>query len=226
MEFGMHALCREEAWFCFLTHFSNDIATVASGMSQVFAEAMNIFFEPSGFNLHEGGISLPFAGTTRRIWAGLGVIIQDGAAHKSTWCSRGDGASKLCLLCQNIFTDASEMVDSDGAHLLRCNVVHERDLVAATDADLRNVARYLEASFAIMGPGVNFRELEQALGQSHSPHGILLHRGLDHLVKPCTQYMHDWMHTLFSDGIYNMVVYLIFEALIATGCVDIYEVFK
>ena len=165
---------------------------------------------------------MPLHSGPRRIWATLSLIIQDGAAHKYTWRARGDGASKLCLLCQNLFSDASEICDSDGSALLRCNVLDEADLIASDDAGVRAVARYIEARFGVLAPS-DFTRLQQAIGMTHAERSILLDLSLDAIVKPTSQLVHDWMHCLFADGIYNMVVFLLFEAVIDDGFTDIYE---
>mgnify|MGYP001065664329 CR=1 FL=1 len=132
-EFGAHALSREESWFCVLTHSSEDVKRFHAGMSQVFKIILQLFFSGSGFNFQTGGIMLPVG----RCWAKLSIIIQDGDAHVQTWGIRGSKGSKSCLLCQNLFTEESDLVASDGTNLLRCNVVHEDDLVPATCVNLR-----------------------------------------------------------------------------------------
>ena len=86
--------------------------TLAAGLSQLVAGIRKIFFSEGG-NLANAGMLLPFAdmhGTPMRIWATLGGMIQDGGAHKAVWHSRGDGASKFCLLCKNIFAENQRLL--------------------------------------------------------------------------------------------------------------------
>jgi hypothetical protein len=223
LELGAHALSREETWFPLMTEYSNVVNEVHASMSQVFAEIIKAFFPAQGFNLMTGGINVPIGGG-RRFWAKLGICLQDGAAHKMTWSSRA-GACRLCLLCNNIFTEQSAVVDSDGTHLLRINVVKEEDCELSTDNGLRNVARYLERKAGTLTQTA-FENLQKALGITHLPYSILLDRSLDDIVKPSCQYMHDWMHTLFADGIANLLVYLLFEAFITEDRKQIYELFR
>ena len=42
LEFGMHALCREESWFCIVTEYSIDMNTISAGLSQAFGALENI----------------------------------------------------------------------------------------------------------------------------------------------------------------------------------------
>ena len=77
---------------------SHRINKAAAGLSQVVGEVLKLFFAADGFDLQNGGVVLPIAGNPTRFWAKLGLVLQDGGAHKTTWHARGDGASKLCLL--------------------------------------------------------------------------------------------------------------------------------
>jgi hypothetical protein len=223
LEFGPHALSREETWFPLMTEYSLVVNNVQATMSQVFSEIIKFCFQTDGLIFLTGGISLPIRGGTR-FWAKLGIFLQDGAAQTMTWSARA-GACRLCLLCNNIFTEQSQVVDADGSHLLRCNVVKEENCELSTDDGLRNVARYLEGKAGTMLPS-HFDDLQKALGLTHRPYSLLLDRNLDSIVKPTEQYMHDWMHTLFADGIANLNVYLLFEAFFSEDRRQVYELFR
>ena len=220
MELGVNALSREEAWFSILAEYSVFVKEISAGLSQVVAAALKSFFDPAGFNFQLGGINLPFAGADVRLWAKLGVILQDGGAHKSVFHSRGDGAAKPCLLCKNLFTDWSNLCGDDGERLLRSNIIKFNELVPATSRELRTTARYV----ATQSHRADFADVQQALGITHHPHSLLLDRALDVIVQPAEAYVHDWMHALFVDGVVNMVVYLLFEAFVQGG-MQVYDGF-
>ena len=108
-----------------------------------------MFFGAAGSpNFATSGMAIPGDESGGRLFAKLGALIQDGGAHKSVWHSRGDGGSKPCILCKNVWTEDSRMTDSDGTNLLRCNVLKYKDLAPAGCRDLRNAYRYLEAESA------------------------------------------------------------------------------
>ena len=211
LELGPYALSREESWFPLMTEYSKVVNEVEASLSQVFGAIIKSIFNPEYFDLQTAGINLPI-GDGRRLWAKLGVFLQDGAAHQMMWSAR-TGMSRMCLLCANVFTEKSELVAEDGSSLLKCNIVHEKDLVFATDDSLRMDARYLEGKAGTMNKQ-KFDKLQQALGITHRPGSLLLDRDLYHIIKPSEQYMHDWMHTLFANGIVNTMVFLLFEAFI------------
>ena len=213
LEFGKAALSHEECWFCIVTEFSTCIRKVAAGLSQLFGALLKVFFSSDGNNLGQSGVCLFFGDVNVRLWAKFAVFIQDGGAHKSTFHIRGDGASKMCPLCKDLFTESSQLVDHDGDHLLRCNIIKKKDLTKNTGKELRKVARYI----ARMKGTADFDLLQQALGVTHHEHSLLLDPTLDKIFDPCAAYMHDWMHGFFSNGVVNIVVYLLFEAFIGTG---------
>ena len=160
-----------------------------------------------------------------RLWAKMAIILQDGGAHKETFHPTGDGGSKLCMLCRNIWTETCNVCDEDGTDLLMCNVIKTANLVLATSKQLRKTARYLETKVGVM-TGEKFTNLQQALGITHEPYGILLDRTLDTIVQPTEVFMHDWMHLLFVSGVANLVVYLTFESFIGNDRKEVYEHFR
>jgi hypothetical protein len=225
LELGVNALSREEAWFCIAAEYSTNVSAVSAGLSQVFGALVKLFFDKDGYNLGVTGILLDFGDESIRLFAKLGGVLQDGGAHKSVWHSRGDAASRYCLLCKNLFTAESKLCDEDGNHLLCCNVVKLNELVPATSRDIRAVARHIESKAGTLSRE-QFSDLQQALGMTHHPHGLLLDRTLDDIVDPVEVYMHDWMHALCVDGVCNLVIYLLFESFIDQGHANIYQVFS
>jgi hypothetical protein len=224
LELGASALSREESWFCTLSEYSTVINSIHAGLSQAFSAIIKLFFSSDGFNFETVGINLPFDTNDIRLFAKLGVIIQDGGAHKSVWSSRGDAASKYCLLCKNLFTESSRMCGEDGSSLLTCHATKLDQLVPASDDDLRRNARFIAGQAHIMNNEA-FTQLQQSLGMTHHPHALLLDRSLDWL-KPTEIYMHDWMHALFVDGVVNAIVVLLFGAFIKKGMNKIYTTFS
>ena len=225
LEFGTNALSREESWFTVVTEYSTTINDVCAGLSQLLAGVIKVFFDDGGFNLGTNGILLPVGAGGTRLWARLGGIIQDGAAHKSTWSSRGDGASKMCLLCKNLFVEKSNICEEDGTNLLCCNVIKHKDLVPASSQELRKTARYIARRADSMSPEA-FTALQQSLGMTYQPCALLLDAALDKVVDPVNIFLHDWMHGLFVDGVFNICLFLMFEVFIQKGFNTVYAVFS
>ena len=226
LEFGDHVLCHEEAWFTLCTELSTKMKKVSAGLSQLIGAIIKVFMDPHGHNISITGILLEFpSGQCIRLWAVIGGFLMDGAAHKSVWHSRGDGASCPCLKCLNFFTESSKLVDEDGNNMLVCKVVKSCDLAVATSTAVRNKVRYLETMEGRLGKGA-FQRQQQALGMTHQPDSLLLDRSLDSVVDPCRMLWHDWMHGFFVAGVWNISLYLFFEKCIELGHKNVYQAFS
>ena len=225
LELGANVLSKEEAWFTLMTEFSEMINQVASGLSQTFGSLVKTFFQPDGFNIGGAGIGLQLGEVNIRLWAKAGIVLQDGGAHKYVWCSRGHGASKSCLLCNNLFSRESRLVDTDATHMLVCDALRYDDLIPTSDEELRTRARFLAGISGTAAPA-EFDNYQQALGLTYLPHNILLDRYLDTILSPTESFTHDPMHCFFADGIVNICVYLLFEAFIGARMTTIYETFQ
>ena len=223
-ELGSHALCREDSWFVVLIEFSSVVNKLHAGISQLFKLVLKRFFQRDGHNFATSGVLLEFGDVDIRLWAVVGGILQDGGAHKYVWHIRGDGATRFCVLCRNLFTESSNLVDEDGTNLLCCNVIKLDELVPMSGVDLRKNARYLASQFGRLRDW-QFTELQQSMGLTYHPHALLLDRELDATLDPCKVYQHDTMHGLFVDGVVNLVMYLLFECFIKSGMTNVYAVF-
>ena len=90
--------------------------------------------------------------------------------------------------------------------------------------NIRGSARWLAKQVGVAP--AKFTEFQQALGITHHPHSLLLNRSLDTIVDPVEIYMHDWMHMIFVDGVFNLVLYLLLETMIKLNCHTIYQVYS
>ena len=171
-------------------------------------------------------MNLTIDGDDFRLFAKLGIVLQDGAAHKMVFGTRGDSACKVCILCLNEFTDKSEIADEDGTDMLRCNTIKLDELEAASSHVLRTNARYLEGVAATCADNDEFVRIQKAVGMAHTPNGILLDPYLDEYLDPVDVYLHDYMHTLFVDGVLGLTIHLCFEAFLSNGQVGVYESFS
>jgi hypothetical protein len=86
LEFGAQALQKEESWLCVFSGRSINVNKAAAGISQVFGSMLKMFFGSLGFNIRTGGIVLQDnENKSIRFFSKLGMILQDGGAHKLIW---------------------------------------------------------------------------------------------------------------------------------------------
>ena len=209
LEFGLVALSNESLWFTLTTTRSSLVKKAAGGMAQVFGEVLKLLFVKAdvktiGFTLHRDGKVV-------YLYIELGFFVQDGSAHKFTWHCKGDAGSKLCLLCKNLFSEASEIADEDGEQQLRCNCTKYSELDLASSAELRGAVRELNALKLVEDPEA-FKVSETVKGFVYQPYTMLADEELDDTVDVVAQFMHDWMHMLFVAGVWNLVVHLVLQA--------------
>jgi hypothetical protein len=213
VQLGHLVLQKEEAWLCNFVCRSSVIANLSGGISQAFAVALRLFFGALTCNLATGGMVLIHSdGSQHRLWCNLGMILQDGGAHKLVWHCKGDAGTKMCMLCRNLVSVKSQVVDEDGSNLLTCSVVFEKDLDFASDEDILGTISRLAAAFGTISKAM-FELKQQACGFNHEPHGILSDKDLHGIVLPASQFCHDWMHGLLVNGVFHTVAYLLLAGL-------------
>ena len=223
LELGSNVLSREESWFTVTAKRSSEVTKISGGMSQVFGAILTVFFATAGTNMAVSGLTLKHRDNPMvRIFAKLKCFVQDGGAHKITWHCKGDGGLRLCMLCKNLFTHKSELCDDDGSGLLRCNVIVDSELDMATDAEIINTVRDLAAHADVDSKG-DFEARQKIVGFVHEPSSMLLNPDLDGVIQPASQFMHDWMHGIFGNGVFNILIYLVLEAFQDNGVANIWD---
>ena len=202
----------EDAWCPLITEPAVAVKTVTSGISQVFAAAIKVFFGSKTFDFRSGVQLQDPSGNRVRFYATLSMIIQDGAAHKSVFGCKGDAGIRMCMLCKNVVSTPSALTDADGTNLLVCSIVHESDCRFSTDAEVRGAVKRV-AHFKATASKAQYELRTQAIGFSHLEHGLLQDPDLESVVHPVSQYCHDWMHGVFNGGIFNVLVLRFMESL-------------
>ncbi len=205
LEFGLH-LSDETAWFPCVAEASQGLKKVNGGISQVMAAVLKLCFGSHTFDFRTGIQLQGPDGSRVRVYITLSMMVQDGAAHKLIWQCKGDAGSRLCILCRNLVSRSSGLVDEDGSDLLVCSTINAQDLDLATDDDIRGSINRLKA-YKLTDNNATFKLRQQAVGFTYCEHGLLFDSALDDIVKPASQYCHDWMHGLLSNGVFSIVVF-------------------
>ena len=118
LELGPVTLQMEEAWFCCLARRSREVSKLAAGISQVVAVVLRHFFGELGCNLRTGGMVLRSpTGCQRRLFCGLGMVVQDGGAHKLLWHCKGDAGTRPLL--QTLIRNLDSEINPEPLNLSR-----------------------------------------------------------------------------------------------------------
>ena len=188
---------------------SSEVAGIAGGMAQILGAILKLVFCTCA--LLEVGQNLPFmGGSTIRLVAKFGFFVQDGGAHKITWHCKGDSGTRFCLLCKNVVSFKSKLADGEGA--FRCNVCEHRQLDLASDEFIKESVRKLHRHKAIDNKE-DFKKRETRLGFTYQLYSLILDAELEDTIKPVSQFMHDWMHCMFVQGVWNLTMNLLLEAV-------------
>ena len=202
LELGYH-LGNEDAWCPMVAEPSRALKHVASGIGKVFCQVLKLFFGGSdGSHDFRAGIKLDGPGVSIRLFVALAMFLQDGGAHKMVWRCKGDGGTRLCMLCKTLVAAVSRL--DRGA--LHSNLVGELSL--ASNADIKGAIARLKA-FKLTESKTNFKLREQAIGFTLEDHNVLTDPALDDIIEPADQFCHDWMHGLLSAGVFNIICFLV-----------------
>ena len=134
LEFGAKALSQESAWLTVACQRSTTISQVNAGIGQLVKQIIKHTFQSDGVDLEKVGFVLKSqAGKLYRLHLKLGCFVQDGAAHRAMFSIKGDSGTRCCLLCKNIISHRSSLVDEEGCDILVTDLVKESKLDLTTD---------------------------------------------------------------------------------------------
>ena len=211
IELGVQALAREEAWFTATTCRSKLLVDVHGNLAQLMGAILKLCCGRDTTNALDEGILLRYGERCVRFHFTLSLFIQDGGAHKAMWHCVGDGGTRFCVLCKNVVSAHSELEAFDPSGLLRSNIIRRAELVASTDAEIKDAARRI-AHYHGLENATQFKLREQVIGFSFQPYNLCTDAELDSIIQPASQFVHDWMHGLFANGVFNDLLWLLLRA--------------
>ena len=217
-EFGPRVLSNEAVWLPILELRTSETSKLSAGISQVCKLIVKSVFMNPNCETSLLGIQLKEpTGKRLRFRLILAYILQDGAAHKYVFCTKGDNGCKMCLLCRNSVAIDTDFKDDDDEIVVRASVTYEHECDFADDNDIRGtIARLKEKHEAFENDEMKageFATWQKAIGLNWEPDGLLMDSELAEFIRPTKHYMHDWMHCLFVQGIFQTVVWLLFAAI-------------
>ena len=122
-----------------------------AGIGQLFKQIIKHTFQSDGVDLEKGGFVLKSPqGSLHRLYLKLGCFVQDGAAHRAMFSIKGDSGTRCCLLCKNIISHRSSLVDEAGCEILVTDLVKESQLDLTNDKDIWSTVARLKANHTTM----------------------------------------------------------------------------
>ncbi|CAE7202212.1 unnamed protein product [Symbiodinium sp. CCMP2592] len=205
-------LSREDFWYCLCVKRTEEVSELKAGMSQVMRLILESLF---GTRLPETGVLLASAVGTLRLHFRLGMILQDGAAHKAVFSNRQDTGCKPCPLCSNIF----QLKDTgNSGRNVWGQFLKRSDCIVASDEEIMACwERLAEAKGS--QPAGHFEQRQKAAGMTWSQHALLSSSSLQQLglCRPSSLYCYDYMRCLVSHGVMNEMAFWVLEDLTQSG---------
>lgn len=213
LEFG-RLLSRSDMWFCLCTIRSTEVSLLQAGFSSVFRLILEGLF---GNGLPSTGVLLTSQKGSLKVFFCLGMLLQDGSAHKTVWANRQDTGSKPCFLCKNIF-QLRDAESSEGQCKVFSQFLEYKQLDIASDLEVLQSWQRLAEKSKIL-PQAEFNKWQQATGLSYNEHALMSSTTLQacHLLKPISLYCFDFMHTLCSHGVMNEMIFLVLNEISSSG---------
>ena len=158
------------------------------------------------------GVLLSFEAGNVRLFFKLGIFIQDGSSHKYCFSSKGDSGLKYCLLCNVTASKVSDEEDPESAEL--SHALKYNQLRVYSDEEILGTFDRLEQRKAVLS-NADFGLWQKAVGITYNTQMLLLNAELRaaSVLRPATQYCHDYMHGCLSNRTLGVSVFLLFSAL-------------
>ncbi len=155
-------------------------------------------------------------GQMKSVTARIKLIIQDEAALRQCFSTKGASGSVPCLFCRNVYRGAADPRSLSGG-IVHYKTALPHTFALADDADIWNVADLLQLRQPTVSAAA-FADLQQQYGITHSPAGVLLDAQLRAIVRPIGHSMLDWMHVLCcSGGVFQLLIMAILQTFVSGG---------
>ena len=214
-------LSKPELWFTLLIKRADQVAMLAANIGQCLRLILEHMFGNSHAHPH-AGVLLKRASRTLKLYWSFGYFLQDGSAHKFTYSNKQDGGSRVCMACKNIFVLQSKEDEEGSIQLAKFTKHHQLEI--ATDDELLQSWSRMQARKTECAKD-RFKSWTQATGISFSEHALLLSSSLreQQVLKPISQWVHDYMHGLCCNGVLSWVTFLLIKAFFDNGVKDIWQ---
>lgn len=203
-------------WFPLGILNSDVVATTKGQVSGVWRILLRQMFLRPGCNLIKGVGVKNWHGQMKSVTARIKLIIQDEAALRQCFSTKGASGSVPCLFCRNAYRGAADPRSLSGG-IAHYKTALPHTFALADDADIWNVVDLLQLRQPTVSAAA-FADLQQQYGITHSPAGVLLDAQLRAIVRPIGHSMLDWMHVLCcSGGVFQLLIMAILQTFVSGG---------
>ena len=199
LQFQDH-LSQEDSWLTLCVERSSFISTLDGGIAQIMSIILKSMFNQPIQDPRTSGMRLKNASMgDLTIWLDFTMVLADGAAQKQIWSSKGDSGTRFCLLCCNVHGRPTAQAQEDDPEELHCDTMRYEQLHLVQDQEILDSYQRLHGR-ARSCTKSDFAKWQKACGLSYSQYAIMLCPELlnQHLLRPISQFCHDWMHGILQ----------------------------
>lgn len=208
-------LSSEDAWLLLSVHRTSTVATIQSGIGQIMTKVLSQFFCNPICSPQNGVLLQHESDPSRniRLYFGVSMFLQDGGAMKFCFNLKGDAGDKFCSLCCNCRAYNFEGMEEE---MLGSDVCSLKELQLATDAEVLKAFQTCKEKKRTLSKS-DFALWETATGITYNDYALFLNEELLALglLQPVSQYCHDWMHALCSQGVMQVAIFRLLDTLSA-----------
>ena len=110
------------------------------------------------------------------------------------------------MLCKNLVAEKAGLAGGSSGRLTD-DLMDRSKLLFASNAEICATVRRLHAYKATCTNNDEFKLRQQAWGFTYQEHGVLEGNDLAEYVKPADQFVHDWQHGIFNNGMFNVLAF-------------------
>ena len=197
----------EDAWFILALLPSTIVAQLEASIGQVFSKIIEAIFLGPACD-PRNGLYMPHPVGTMdlMLYFTFGGFVQDGLAMKQTFNIKGASGDKFCMLCSNIRAMSLDLpAGSPEEDIPGSNATKLADCILSTDQEVLDAFQTCQQKSRTLSKK-HFELWGKASGITFSHHALLLQQPLldSNLLQPVSGYIHDWMHTMASQGVMHV----------------------
>ena len=186
------------AWFSCAYVLSSAMSDAGVSISVLMAAFLRIFWLGDSC-LRSVGVRLPSLGGPAHIRLAFGFILGDEKGLWECMSTRGSQATKPCFHCKNII-GRRDPTEDFGEYLIHFSDTRHEKFDFHSRESYEEMAHMLATARDNGTSNAEFDRMQQLLGLTYEPGGIMFSKELRDLVDGPNGFYHDWNHNLTASG--------------------------
>ena len=197
-------LHRTGGWFCLGGVRTRLVERIPGGVSALLKQILVAMFVDGPHNFTRGFV-VPHGSAVRVFRARLVGFLADEKGHKEFLAIKGAAGLKPCISCMNVVNFIHKTGYADGQYTVGLDCVDKSKFKQLDDDTFWRMHEILVSQVGQISTS-KVEALETKLGISYNEHGMLCDPRLRSVLRPVSNYIRDWQHTLVSHGVAGLQI--------------------